>query len=384
MEKVDIANQYNLPEEVRYCKKCVISNQRPRIVFDDEGVCYACRFAEYKHNDVDWDERDRQLRELLDKHRRSDGGHDIIVPSSGGKDSDNVAHKLKHEYGMNPLTVTWAPHLYTTIGWENFRALVDAGFDNVMGHPNGQMYRKLTRLATIEIGDPFQPFIYGQILFPLQVAFKHDIKLIFSGENGEAEYSGNPDAWDHPGFSIEDYKSLWFSDVPVESWLEKGFSRKDLALLLPPEPEVLEKANIERYFWSYFQKWIPQENFYYASEHCGFKPNPEGRSEGTYTKYTSLDDRIDGFHYYFMLLKFGIGRATSDAAHEIRDGHITREEAVALVNRYDTEFPNEYFDTFLEYCNFTEDEFLEVVERWRNESLWKKAGNDWQLKQSVK
>jgi hypothetical protein len=84
-----------------------------------------------------------------------------------------------------------------------------------------------------------------------------------------------------------------------------------------------------------------------------------------------------------MLLKFGFGRATSDAAHEIRDGLITREEGIALVNRYDTEFPIKNFKKFLDYCNFTEDEFWEVAESWRNNNLWEKIDNDWKLKNII-
>lgn len=383
MTKPEIDTLYQLPTEVKFCGKCVMSNQRPRIVFDETGVCYACRFAEYKRDVIDWNAREKELRDLLNRHRSNDGSFDVIVPSSGGKDSAIVAHKLKFEYGMHPLTATWAPHRYTEIGWQNFLGLIDSGLDNVLAHPNGPTHRRLTRLSTIEIGDPFQPFVYGQVFFPLNMALKYGIKLIFSGENGEAEYSGNRDAWDNPGFKVGDYKRWWFSNVPIESWQDKGFSRAELAAYLPPSDDQILSFGIERYFWSYFKKWVPQENFYYASEHTGFRPNPDGRSEGTYSKYASLDDKLDGFHYYFGLLKFGIGRATSDAAHEIRDGHITRDEAVALVRRYDTEFPKKHFREFLDYCSFTEDEFWEIAERWRNPRLWQRSGNEWVLRQQV-
>ena len=209
------------------------------------------------------------------------------------------------------------------------------------------------------------------------------IKLIFSGENGEAEYSGNPDEWDNRGFSSDEYDKLWFSNVGIESWLDKGFTRDELALFLPPAREEIIKGGIERHFFAYYKKWTPQENFYYASKHTNFKPKPDGRSEGTYSKYASLDDQIDGFHYYFMLLKFGIGRTTSDAAHEVRDGHISRDEAVALVRRYDTEFPSRYFQVFLDYIDITESEFWDICESWRNDSLWNMEGNDWVLKYPV-
>ena len=383
-QKMGVNEKYNLPNVVKYCKKCVISNQRPRIVFDEEGICNACHFAEYKKNKVNWNDRDKELRDLLSQHRSKDGRHDVIVPASGGKDSGFVAHKLKYEYGMNPLTVTWAPHIYTDVGWENFQGLLNSGLDNITGTPNGAVHRRLTLMSMREIGDPFQPFIYGQTLFPLQIALKFGIKLVFYGENGEAEYGGEAKAWDVKSVTMDEFGTRFFSDFPVEYWLEKGFANSDLAHYLPPDSGELKQSGIERHFFSYYNKWVPQENFYYCSKHVGFKPNPEGRSEGTYSKYASLDDKIDGFHYYFMLLKFGIGRATADAAHEIRDGHITREEAIALVQRYDTEFPMKNFQEFLNYCNTDEDEFWKIVEKWRNPKLWKRNDNKWALENQIK
>jgi N-acetyl sugar amidotransferase len=384
MQKINISKKYNLPTEVKYCKRCVISNQRPRIVFDEEGICNACHFADYKKNQIDWNAREKELCKLLDQHRSKDGEHDIIVPSSGGKDSGYVAHILKHEYGMNPLTVTWAPHIYTDVGWKNFQGLIHSGLDNIMATPNGAVHRRLTLMNLREIGEPFQPFIYGQTLFPLHMALKYGIKLVFYGENGEAEYGGEAEAWDIKCVTMDEFSSRFFSQVPVEHWLEKGFTKRDLAHYLPPDPVALQNSGIERHFFGYYKKWMPQENFYYCSKHADFEPNPEGRSEGTYSKYASLDDKTDGFHYYFMLLKFGIGRATSDAAHEIRDGHITREEAIALVNRYDTEFPKKNFQEFLDYCDINEDEFWEIAEVWRNTNLWEQNGNEWVLKNQIK
>ena len=163
--------RYGLPDEVRFCTRCTISNQRPRIGFDEAGVCSACRYAHYKHHEVDWSVRDRELRDLCDRFRRDDGQFDVVVPVSGGKDSAFVAHQLKYEYGMHPLTVTWAPHLYTDIGFQNLRQFIDVGgFDNILGSASGPIHRRLTKVAFEVLGDPFQPFIYGQTHFPMQVA----------------------------------------------------------------------------------------------------------------------------------------------------------------------------------------------------------------------
>ena len=138
---------YRLQEKVVFCERCVTSNQRPRIEFDQEGVCNACRFAYKKEYVIDWEERERQLRDLLDRHRSRTGRYDVVVPSSGGKDSAYVAHQLKHRYGMHPLTVTWAPHIFTEVGWQNLQNFIHSGFDNILGTPNGRLHRTLTRLA---------------------------------------------------------------------------------------------------------------------------------------------------------------------------------------------------------------------------------------------
>ena len=147
--------------------------------------------------------------------------------------------------------------------------------------------------------------------------------------------------------------------------------------------EKLDALKAEIHFYGYYKKWVPQENYYYCVENTGFEANPV-RNEATYSKYASLDDKIDGFHYYLALIKFGLGRCTSDTAHEIRDGHILREEGVALVNKFDSEFPVKYFKTFLEYCGITEEYFTEQVDSWRSPHLWgKDQDGNWKLKHNV-
>lgn len=370
-----------LPEEIRFCRKCVVSNQRPRIQFDEDGVCGACRFAEMKDKDIDWEARQEELREVLAQHRSEDGSFDVIVPCSGGKDSAMVAHRLKHDYGMHPLTVTWAPFEYTPIGYENFRRFVKSGFNNLMAWQNGDLHRKLSRLSFEALGDAWQPFTFGQVSYAFHIAKHFGIKLVFFGENGEAEYSGDPRVFNLRGMPFEEWAEQYFKGRTVDDLVDYGvrntdylsdedFDECDLKFYRPPPIGELRELGAEFHWFSYYHKWLPQENYYYAAENTGFKANPKGRSEGTYSKYASLDDQMDGFHYYLKFIKFGIGRATADASHEIRDGHITREEGIALVKRYDGEFPSRWFDEFLEYLNITEDHFWKVVDRFRSPHIW--------------
>ena len=126
------------------------------------------------------------------------------------------------------------------------------------------------------------------------------------------------------------------------------------------------------HWMSYYQRWTPQWNYYYAAEHTGFEAAPD-RQEGTYQKYGSIDDRLDGFHWWMAGMKFGICRATYDASHEIRDGHITREEAVALVHKYDHEFPIRYWKEFLDYLDITEKEFWYIADKYRRDLVWERT-----------
>jgi len=382
MEKRNVIKQYSLPSEVRYCKKCTISNQRPRITFDENGVCSACNYAEYKRSKVDWSLREQELIELCNKHRKNDGSYDVIVPCSGGKDGSFVAHQLKYKYGMNPLAVTWAPLLATEIGRKNLDAFIHSGFDHILGTPNPQITRKLAQLAFKYLGDPFQPFIYGQTNFPMKMAVQHNVSLIMYGENGEVEYGGDMKNAFRPTREIQDHDKHYFSGMPPEFWAEHGMSLADLKPFMAPEFSKIQANNTEIHFLGYYKFWDPQENYYYCKEHTGFNPNTE-RSEGTYSKYASLDDQIDGYHYHLGFIKFGIGRTTSDAAHEIRDGKITREEGIALVKKYDGEFPKKYLQKFLEYVQISEDEFFEVIDSWRSEHLWENQSGVWKLKHTI-
>jgi N-acetyl sugar amidotransferase len=384
-----------IPKEVIFCKKCVVSNQRPRIVFDEDGVCGACKWAEEKERAVNWEERKKQFKALMDKHRSKDGKFDVIVPCSGGKDSGSIAHKLKYEYGMNPLAVTWAPLQYTEIGFQNLQNMCNSGISSHLFTPNRILQRKISKLGLVLIGNHFEAFGRGQVSYAFHVALDMGIKLVMFGENGELEYGGTLKNKDLPGQPIGDWVELYHkgahTDEMVQFGLENGYIEKEelndasLKYYSPPQAEALEKAGIEFHWFGYYHKWVPQENFYYVSEHYGFRTNREGRSEGTYNKYASLDDLTDPIHYYFALIKFGIGRTTSDAAHEIRDGHLTREDGVALVRRYDHLFPDRYFKEFLEYMDMTEEEFWEVVDAYRENRpyLWEKNNGEWKLKHQV-
>ena len=392
--------KYNLPETVVFCKRCVMSNQRPAsypefrhtreragaryMHIDDDGVCDACRYAEKKEL-INWETRERELLQLLDNYRSTDGRYDCIVPGSGGKDSAYAAHILKYKYGMHPLTVTWPPTLYTDYGWQNFRNWVEVGgFDNISFKPNGRVHRLLTRLAVQNLLHPFQTFILGQKNLAPKIAIQYKIPLVFYGEP-EAEY-GNPIAEtnsslrDNSYFSLKDLSEVRLGGIPIPDLMERHkLSLNDLSAYLPADYRELEQARIEVHYLGYYLKWTPQEAYYYSVEHTGFQARPF-RSEGTYSKYNSIDDKIDDLHYYTTYIKFGLGRASYDASQEIRNNHLTREEGTALVNRFDGEYPQRYLKEVLDYLDMGEEEFIELCDHFRSPHLWQKDNGGWKLR----
>jgi len=411
--------KYGLPNEVVFCKKCVISNQRPNsavefkhtsntkkatIGFDDDGVCDACRQAERKTAEINWQERELELRELCDRYRKDDGSYDCLVPGSGGKDSFYAAHMLKYKFGMNPLTVTWAPHIYTDWGWKNMQAWIHAGFDNYLLTPNGRMHRLITRLAVENLFHPFQPFIFGQKSYAPKMAALFDIPLVFYGEN-EAEY-GNPvndndnakRSWEY--FTGADPSEIYLGGTSIRDLKESfGVKAVDLDPYLPANPEAISKKNIDVRYLGYYLQWHPQGAYYYAVENGDFQPSPE-RTPGTYSKYNGIDDKMDDFHYYTTYIKFGIGRATYDAAQETRNEEITRREGVALVRKYDGEFPERFADEVFKYLSIPEKEFPiasqifeqpnvdrdyfdALADTFRSPHLWRYDNGKWLLRKSV-
>jgi N-acetyl sugar amidotransferase len=400
--KEKLEAKYGLPETVTYCKRCVMSNQRPTstaefrhtieskkvtLCIDEEGICDACRYADIKEQ-IDWKKREEELIELLDKYRRNDGHYDCLVPGSGGKDSAYQAHVLKYKYGMHPLTVTWPPIMYTDYGYKNFRKWIETGgFDNISFNQNGRVMKLLTRLSIENIFHPFQTFILGQKNLAPKIALRYNIPLVFYGEN-EAEY-GNPIAdnssslRDKSYYTMNNLREIYLGGVSIPELKEKyNIPLADLMAYLPPMVEELDKGKVDVHYLGYYLKWTPQEAYYYAVEHTGFQARPF-RSQGTYSKYNSIDDKIDDLHYYTTYIKFGLGRATYDASQEIRNKHLTREEGVVLVHKFDGEFPDKYFREVMEYIEMDPEVFLKLCDDFRSPHLWKKEDGKWKLRYQV-
>tara|TARA_B100000989_G_scaffold172513_1_gene129299 strand:+ start:4456 stop:5673 length:1218 start_codon:yes stop_codon:yes gene_type:complete len=393
---------YNLPRKVIFCKKTLISNQRPNstqefqhkafdkkktISFNGNGISKTWYYSREK-NKIDFKKRERELLKLLEKHRGKHGEYDCIVPGSGGKDSCFASHILKNKYGMNPLTVTWPPILYTHYGLNNFKNWLSKGkLANISAKRDEYTMKVLTKLAILNLMHPFQTFMLGQKNYPIKVALKMKIPLIFYGEN-EAEY-GNPIADNKNSlrnksyFTYKNISNIFLGGVSLKN-LENDYKlkKKDLDQFMPAEYNLIERNKIEVHYLGYYLKWVPQETYYYAVNNCSFRPRPF-RTQGTYSKYNSIDDKIDDLHYYTTFIKFGIGRATYDVSQEIRNDHLTVEEGKKLIKKYDGEFPDIYFSEIIKYLNINKNLFSKKVDLFRPWHIWKKINKNWKLRHTA-
>jgi N-acetyl sugar amidotransferase len=402
---------YGLPRDIKFCRECNMSNQQPMscneykhganatkstMGFSADGLCRACDFNRKKRDGtIDWSAREQELHELCNRFRKSDGSYDCIVGGSGGKDSAMQSHLLKYKYGMHPLTVTWSPHLYTDIGWKNFQNWLHVGgFDNFLFTPSGKTHRLLTRNATLNLLHPFQPFILGQKTFVAKMAVQFNIPLIFygemPGEYGEnishetKKYSNDVQGAESEGFALNptagmNFDQIMLGGISISQYLSEGVPLADIVPYLPMDEEIIQRKGIEKHYLGYYTKWVPQEAYYYAVENTGFQANPV-RTEGTYSKYNSLDDKIDGSFYYTRYIKFGVGRCMMDSAQEIRNKHITKDEGVALMRKFEGEYPARYEKEFLEYINMDREAFMDLCDRFRSPHLWKKTSSGWELR----
>jgi|TARA_B100000315_G_scaffold183274_1_gene172201 N-acetyl sugar amidotransferase len=391
---------YGLPKKVTFCKKSLISNQVPNSVpeiyhskkskkrtvyIDENGISDPWKYSRLKKK-IDFKKREKELIRLLDKHRGR-GQFDCVVPGSGGKDSCYAAHVLKHKYGMNPLTVTWPPNMYTSYGLKNFKNWIKSGpFLNISAKRNEGLLKLITKLAIGNLLHPFQTFILGQKAFPIKIAEKYKIPLVFYGEN-EAEHhnslsDNSKSLRDNSYFIYKNFSNIRLGGVRINEILRDHKCKlKDFEPFLPLETKKLEKFPIEVHYLGYFLKWIPQETYYYAVENCNFSPRPF-RTEGTYSKYNSIDDKIDDLHYYTTFIKFGIGRATYDVSQELRNDHLTIEEGKKLIKKYDGEFPITYFPEIMKYYDIKKD-FNKLCDKFRSPHLWKKVSNKWKLRHTA-
>ena len=366
--------------KVFWCKTCLNMSTRPRIEFDSDGRCNACVWSDEKKT-LNWESRQDELKELLNKYRSSNDGFDCVVPCSGGKDGSHVAYNLKYIYGMNPLAVTIRPALTMKLGDDNLYNFIHSGYNHLHVTPNPKVMQVLNKYGFIEKGFPYFGWLIAIHTAVIRTAYNFNIPLLFYGEDGEVEYGGSIENKNRAMYGIEYMKRVYL-EGGYEKVLEKAvadgiISNNDLYFFKFPTYEEIKKYSLTFTHWSYYENWDPYQNYLTAKYHCGLQEQ-EDTNPGTFTNFAQNDQALYSLHAYLMYLKFGFGRATQDAGIEIRRGAMSREQAINLVKLYDNQYPEQFVKTYLDYFQMTQKEFDDVLEKWVNKKLFKKINNRWE------
>jgi len=361
---------------LKYCVRCVMPHTKPDLHIDEEGVCNACRAYEQR-KEVDWDQRRRELDEVLKKYRRNGEHWDCIVPVSGGKDSTYQVIRML-QLGLNPLCVTATTCDLAPIGRENIDNIKHLGVDYIEFSPNPLVRARLNRIGLTEVGDISWPEHVGIFTIPVRAAVQFNVPLIVWGENSQNEYGG-------PAAAAQD-------NVLTRRWLEEfggllGLRVNDLSdaygiqqrHLLPyqyPTDEELRRVGVTGLFLGHYLPWDGLSNALIAQAN-GFKSL--GRAvEGSMVDYENLDNHQTGIHDYFKFLKFGFARATDIACLHVRRNRISRQDALEIVRKQDGKFPWTYLGKpvadILRPLDMTVDEFIAVCDRFTNKKIFKRDG----------
>ncbi|MBN1800505.1 MAG: N-acetyl sugar amidotransferase [Candidatus Lokiarchaeota archaeon] len=369
---------------MKYCKKCVIPDTRPHIIFNEEGICQACLNNEKKRL-IDYNKRFDELKQLCDKHRKSDGNYDCIIAVSGGKDSHFITYTMKERLGMNPLLVCVNdPFTHSEVGKHNLNNLTVAfGCDLYVFNISISTFKKATKIGFEELGEPLR-FVEAAIYtIPFKLSIAFNIPLIVFGENSAFEYGTS---------ETEDYSAKKFIEAGHSSageklssrieefWIQRGLHKTEVNSVILPSKEELDRVNPEPIFLSYYVPWDDEHNMLIAKRY-GFKDlHHEWLREGTIEEYGQIDSLAYFSHIWMKYPKFGFARATDIACRWIRKGKITREEGIRLVMKYDHRLDQKTLDDFIKLMGYTHKEFWDIMEKFWNNQIFENVSGIWRLK----
>lgn len=324
--------------------------------------------------EINWAAREIQLEKLLEKHRRSDGQPDCVVPVSGGKDGTYVYHQLRNKWGMNPLAMTIQPPLALELGEHNLANFVNSGVNHLLITPSPKAMKVLNKTGLVEMGFPYYGWLISILVTVINFSHSLGQSLVFYGEDGEMEYGGSSETAKNPIFSHEYLERVYLEAGHQKVLANSGLSDRDLSFFrfLPDMQHAKNKMDLTH--WSYFEPWDPYRNYLLAKEQYGLE-DAASSNPGTFTNFAQNDQALYALHAYLMYLKFGFGRANQDACIEIRRGAMTRDQAITLVELYDGEYPVTFEELYLDYFEMSREQFIRVLKKWTNKNLFDTSGD---------
>jgi N-acetyl sugar amidotransferase len=360
---------------VRYCETCVIPESRPGIEIGADGVCSACRHHRGVTETVDWDRRREDFERLGARVKEQRRPYDCVIPVSGGKDSTwQTVTCLEH--GLRPLGVTWRTPGRTELGQRNLDNLIALGLDHVDFSVNPKVERRFMLRSFERYGTTAIPMHLALFNVPLTLAVGYDVPLVVWGENSAAEYIGTgPEA---NSFRLDAEWVRRYGAVhgtTAADWVSDELPAEQLTPYFGPSDDELAASGTEAVFLGWFFRWDPEETARIAREH-GFRSLESGPRTGFYD-YADIDDDFISIHHYLKWHKFGFTRTYDNLSLEIRNGRLTRDEAIEIIRARGDETPHADIEAFCEYVAITPERFFEVAERFRDPDIWSRRDGVW-------
>lgn len=367
---------------VKWCTKCVYpSISAAPMEFDEQGVCMGCRMAEIKQQITcaEWQRRKALLREILEEYRSHDGSHyDCVIPVSGGKDSYFQAHVIKHEFGLNPLLVTYNGNNYLEAGWRNVHRMKEVlGLDHIFYSPSVDLLKKLNRLGFTIMGDMNWHAHVGITTLPVRAAVEARAPLLIWGEHGYLDLCGQFSMNDFPEMSYRDRLEHFARGYEWNYMVgREGITSHDMIPYKYPSDQELFDLDVRGIYLGNYIFWEANEHAKLVIERYGFQVNPEP-FERTYRRMSNLDDMHEnGAHDYLKYIKFGYGRCTDHVCKDIRAGLMSRDEGIELVRQMDHVKPRD-LQRWFSYVGMSEKEFDCIADTFRDPRVWRKENGEW-------
>jgi len=361
---------------MKFCSKCVYpTSSAVKMTFDKNGVCSGCRVAEERKK-INWDERSEMLVDLVSKYKSTKGdNYDCIVPVSGGKDSYFQTHYTVKVLGLKPLLVTYHGNNYLPVGERNLRRMRKVfNVDHLVFGPSEETLIKLNRICFKKMGDMNWHAHCGIFSYPVQIAVKLGIKLIIKGEHGFTDLGGMYSMNDFPEMTAKyrlEHPLRGFDWQDMLEDKDDKLEERDLLWAKYPSEEELEKSGVRGIHLGNYVNWDANVHYKEMQKLYGWEESPEA-FDRTYRKFSNLDDMHEnGIHDYLKYVKFGYGRATDHSCKDIRAGHMTREEGIQMVKKYDHVKPRD-LKRWCEYVNMSEEEFDRIADTFRDPTVWRK------------
>lgn len=360
---------------MQYCQNCVLPDTRPGIQIGANGICNACAGHALKSSAIDWAARAAELQDIVKWAKSRSSDYDCIVPVSGGKDSIwQVARAL--EMGLRVLAVTWKTPGRTALGQQNLDALIRLGVDHQDIAINPAVEARFMLKTLRETGSSAVPMHLAIFAIPMRIAVQLNVPLILWGESPIMEYGGDDENTD-----LNRLNHAWMQRHGIlqgrtaESWADDTLDQRALSPYIPPAEAELDAADIRSIFLGYYMPWDPAESLRVAAEN-GFQRRAEGPKVGLYD-YADIDCDFISIHHWFKWMKFGCTRLFDNLSLEIRNGRMTREQAVQTIGQLGDQRPNADITRACAFMGISEDEFIEIEESFRNHDIWARQGDMW-------